>query len=460
MQRSQTFDRGACWRRILACGVCTLASAISWSAASANDGVPAGVEKIEKTHKQIKTIDLAEIEKGARLQDFCVAGDGAVIALVAGAPPIGDTGADDEAAEKKASQSQVCVLDAEGKLARKWDVSFVGQTIAVGSDGVVYVGGNGRLARFDAQGKLLKEASAPQTAILANKDELREQAQEQLESEKAANEERIATLEKVLTDEKQLAEQQKQIEQQLEEQQEQEAKQANDDKDSGKGKAKAKVARPRIRFDLKANYNLQLKALKNRQEQTIDSAIATITTRLQQINAITTSGDDVFFACPMTKGYGYTVWRTDKDFANPKQIIKGLSGCCGQMDVQAVNGEVFVAENSRHRVVRYSRDGKEVGHFGKTDREGLGEGFGGCCNPMNLCFTVDGGLLAAESNGVVKRFTLDGKYEGMVGVATVPAGCKNSAIGVTSDGDRVYYIDIQKSKIIMLARNSSTGDSK
>jgi sugar lactone lactonase YvrE len=148
------------------------------------------------------------------------------------------------------------------------------------------------------------------------------------------------------------------------------------------------------------------------------------------------------------------VWRTDKSFAGPKQIIKGLSGCCGQMDIQASGGEVFVAENSRHRVVRYDRDGAEVGRFGKTDREGVGEGFSGCCNPMNLCFTADGALLASESNGVVKRFTPDGKYENTVGVAKVPEGCKNSAIGISSDGDRVYYIDIQQSKILMLARSA------
>jgi sugar lactone lactonase YvrE len=158
----------------------------------------------------------------------------------------------------------------------------------------------------------------------------------------------------------------------------------------------------------------------------------------------------------MGKGYGYAVWRADRDFSNPKQIITGLSGCCGQMDIQTANNEVFVAENSRHRVVRYDRDGKQVGSFGKTDREGVGEGFGGCCNPMNLCFAADGALLVSESNGVVKKFTPDGKYETLVGIAEVPAGCKNSAIGISSDGQYVYYIDIQKSNIIQLARDTKT----
>jgi len=455
MRRSQKTIREKSLGHILECGVLALVCAGYCSSAPANDGVPAGVEKIEKTHKQVKAIDLRAIEKGARLQDFCVALDGSVIALLAGAPPIGDTGPDDEKASNTASRSQVCILDAEGKLARKWDVSFVGQAIAAGPDGSVYVGGNARLARFDAQGKRLAEADAPQTAILANKDELREQAQEQLESEKAAAEERIKTYEEILKDEKKLAEQQKQIEKQLEEQQEEEAK--KDAKEESQGRS---AAGPRIQYDLKKIYTQQLVYLRTQKDQTIDKVIASITARLKQINAITTSGSDVFIACPMSKGYGYAVWRTDQAFANPKQIIKGLSGCCGQMDIQAAGDLVFVAENSRHRIVRYSRDGAEVGSFGKTDREGLGEGFGGCCNPMNLCFTVDGDLLASESNGVVKRFTPDGKYQGMVGVAAVPAGCKNSAIGISSDGDRVYYIDIQGSKILVLARNGGSGGSE
>jgi len=420
------------------------------TATRANDGVPAGIAKIEKTHRQIKTIDLNDIQAGARLQDFCVRPDGTVVALVAGAPPIGDTGADDVDGGNSASASQVCILDSQGELKHKWNVSFVGQAIATGADGSVYVGGNGRLARFDAQGERLAETAAPQIALLADKDELREQAQEQLETEKANAQEQIKHFEEMLKNDKQLTELQKQVDKRLEAQDQAEAKQTSE-----LDRKRKLVARLQIN-NLKTIYTQQLERLRKQQDRTIESVIASMTARLQQVNAITTSGDDVFIACPMSKGYGYAVWRTDQSFANPKQIIKGLSGCCGQMDIQASSDEVFVAENSRHRVVRYDRDGKEVGRFGKTDREGLGEGFGGCCNPMNLCFPADGGLLAAESNGVVKRFTLDGKYEGMVGVANVPAGCKNSAIGISSDGDHVYYIDIQQSKIIVLARNDKS----
>src|SRR5690606_10520444 len=128
------------------------------------------------------------------------------------------------------------------------------------------------------------------------------------------------------------------------------------------------VARLRI-TNLKTIYTQQLERLRKQQDRTIESVIETMTARLKQVNAITTSGEDVFIACPMSKGYGYAIWRTDQSFASPKQIVKGLAGCCGQMDIQASGGEVFVAENSRHRVVRYDREGKQVGRFGKTDRE-------------------------------------------------------------------------------------------
>jgi sugar lactone lactonase YvrE len=122
------------------------------------------------------------------------------------------------------------------------------------------------------------------------------------------------------------------------------------------------------------------------------------------------------------------------------------------MDVQCQNGELYVCENSRHRVVRYDRDGKQIAQFGKRDREGEGENFGSCCNPMNLCFNKDGNLYVSESNGAVKHFTPKGEFLGIVGVANVQPGCKNSCVGVTANDDRLFYIDIEKSQIIILAR--------
>ncbi len=421
---------------------------VGWSmVALGADGVPNAVKKLDKTHKQVSTIRLRAAEADATLQDFCVDRDGMIVTLLAKVAPIGTVVADGDT--KKSGQSQVRILDRDGKLVRQWDLDFVAQSINTGPDGSVYVGGNGLLASFDGEGKLLCHGDAPQTTLLNNKDELREHAKEQLETEKASAAEQIKQYEEILKDPKQLEDLEKQYLARIEEQQPEGA----EEKDQPE-KKDAKKIRPKVRINLKSIYEQQIKALRNQKDRTVDEMVAMITGRLKQINAIAVSGQDMFIACPMSKGYGYAVWRTSRDFQDPKQIISGLSGCCGQMDIQTADGQVFVAENSRHRVVRYDRDGKKLGSFGKTDREGVGEGFGGCCNPMNLCFAADGALLASESNGVVKRFTPDGEYVGLVGIAQVPEGCKNSAIGILSDGQYVYYIDIQGSNIIVLARGS------
>ena len=146
----------------------------------------------------------------------------------------------------------------------------------------------------------------------------------------------------------------------------------------------------------------------------------------------------------------------NRDFTDTKQIVDGLAGCCGQMDIQVHGGTVYVAENARHRVGQYDREGRLITSFGTAAREDVLKGFGSCCNPMNTCFTSDGDVLTSESNGVVKRFKTDGTLVEVVGIAQVPEGCKNSSIGISSDGSRVYYFDVQQGRLLVLNR---AGDS-
>jgi hypothetical protein len=104
-------------------------------------------------------------------------------------------------------------------------------------------------------------------------------------------------------------------------------------------------------------------------------------------------------------------------------------------------------------VVRYDADGKKVASFGKASRDGLGETFGSCCNPMNTRL-YGGKLLVSDSDGRVRLFTLDGKYEGEVGKANVREGCKSSTVDISADGNRLYYIDVNTSQICVLERKS------
>ena len=142
-------------------------------------------------------------------------------------------------------------------------------------------------------------------------------------------------------------------------------------------------------------------------------------------------------------------------------LAEGLRGCCQRCDIVAGGGVVYVAENAAHRVVLYDREGKTVGKWGQKSRNDL-EGFGSCCNPMNLWLDSHGVLYTAESGlGRVKRYTTDGKFLGLVGYVGVErfqsasqlaASCSNLAIAVTPSGDRVYLVDFKNNRIRVLQK--------
>jgi sugar lactone lactonase YvrE len=164
---------------------------------------------------------------------------------------------------------------------------------------------------------------------------------------------------------------------------------------------------------------------------------------------------DIFVACPSAKGYGYDVWRTNLDFGEPQKIVTGLSGCCGQMDIQAHDGKLYVAENGRKRVACYDRDGKKLATWGKSSRTDV-VGFGSCCNPMNVRFGPDGMVYTSESNlGRVKRFTPKGEFLGVVGTVTIVPGCKHVAIDTSPDGKTIYMLDITRSHIVVMTEKTS-----
>jgi sugar lactone lactonase YvrE len=409
--------------------------------ATADESVPASLKSATATHVQKKIVQAANVAAGEKLEDFCIDSQGRILALV-GAPdadsvPSPLSGLIQSVTGGSAKvECAIHVYDAEGELAAKWPVGFTGQAIGMAPDGTILVGGDGRVARFDAAGKKLHEAESPQmTYINQNSDEMKARAQDQLESDRAV-----------------YAEQLKSFEEQLKELQAAEAKKPAE-------AAKPQPQQPDEAIELVMNTKQMAQYVQayksmvdNLQKKTADDVLKEVLARARRTHSITASKDEVFVSCPAMAGYGFGVWRTDAKFGQAKEIIKSLSGCCGQMDVQCCNGELYVCENSRHRVIRFDREGKEIGQFGKRDRTGEGENFGGCCNPMNLCFNKNGNLYVSESNGVVKHFTPDGKYLGVVGIASVQPGCKNSCVGVTADDDRLFYIDIYKSQVIVLAR--------
>jgi hypothetical protein len=173
--------------------------------------------------------------------------------------------------------------------------------------------------------------------------------------------------------------------------------------------------------------------------------------RSRRISGIAINEKDVFICCQPPKGYGFQVWRGDQNLENFKMVVASLRGCCGNMDIQAHGDKLYAAENARKKVVVFDRDGEKLASWGGSGRDGLGENFGSCCNPMNIRFDHEGNVLTSESNvGIIKRFTPEGKFLGRVGRVEIIPGCKHVAIGVADNSEKVYMLDITRSHIVLM----------
>jgi sugar lactone lactonase YvrE len=126
------------------------------------------------------------------------------------------------------------------------------------------------------------------------------------------------------------------------------------------------------------------------------------------------------------------------------------------MDIQARDGALWVAENGRHRVTCYDRDGKRLSSFGKRDRKAV-DGFGGCCEPKNIRFGPDGDVYCSESGAptVVKRFTVDGEFRGVATLVHFKGGCVRATVEVSPDGKDVYVLDTATDTIHRFSRSDA-----
>ena len=155
--------------------------------------------------------------------------------------------------------------------------------------------------------------------------------------------------------------------------------------------------------------------------------------------------------------------RVNRDFTNPVVILEKQFGCCSHIDLDLHDGELLIAENSRHRMNRFTRDGDLIARWGRRDRNSL-EGFAACCNPVNFDFGSDGVLYTAESGvGRVKRYTAQGEFLGLVGMVDTTQYDKGSRLAsqscyipveVSPDGKRIYVMDVRANIVRVLVEKS------
>ena len=389
------------------------------------------LQKVRETapFQQDKAINVAG--SGSKILGFCVLKNGTLAVISGAGESYGSSlsevtlGLFGGKSNAKNTPSRVQWLDADGKVLQSADLDFKPKAVNSAPDGTIYVVGEGIIARFDAAGKKLAQATSPHIAEFnANREKFTDEVMERHEENVAATKEQVDQLAAALK--------------------ELEGKPA----DQLSKQEKASLAQTKAIVGMYQKSYEATKALTR--EQVVEQAL----TKLKELHRVAVSDKDLFVVTNEATGYGYCVWRLTHDLKEPKKVVSKLSGCCGQMDVQIAGEGLAIAENSRHRVLLVDRDGKTIRSFGETSRTDVTKGFGGCCNPMNTCLDAAGGLLTSESNGLVKRYNLAGEFQAIMGVAKVTEGCKNSSIGISPKGDRLYYFDVEHGQILVLNKPS------
>ena len=368
-------------------------------------------------YRQTRTISVDT--SSGKILGFCTLGAGRLALLTGAASPYGAARAKGD----DAVESRLVWLAADGQEERAVPLDFVPRSVTTAPDGSLWVAGDASIAHLSATGEILATAESPHFT-------LEPEGQEEFLAEAKARHELLL---------KQMADS---LQQQTDTVAELEQKQEGE----------PGFAPPERLAILKEGCQSIKQSVETMSSMTDEKILENELARLRQIHRIAATADNVFLVAQQPTGYGYSVWRCGSDLSSPVRIVEGLAGCCGQMDIQAVDGGLAIAENSRHHVRLVDIEGEEIRTFGGRSEADITTGFGGCCNPMNTCLDNTGCLLTSESNGLVKRYSLDGEMQEVVGVADVEAGCKNSSIGLSADGSSLYYLDIHKGTVVVLEK--------
>jgi hypothetical protein len=384
--------------------------------------------KWKPTHKQVQRLKIA-----SSLNNFCLDSKGRILACC--------------------TDNTIRLLTQEGKELDTWKLEFQPQAIGLRKkDGTIFVGGEGKISKLAADGEVLltKEFPRPMTD-----EELEELVKEQVEAQVKQMEQYTKGIKT------QLAELEKQQGDQAEEEPEDEAQpdarsvfSCVTGISSGEGgiqlqfkegtSATQKIAALRFYADM---LSQQFKGREDAEKQ-IRERISR-STRTSTYTGIAVADNDLFLVCS-APGYSYSAWRTTHDVEDAKLVVKGLRGCCGQMDCQTDGRDLWIPVNGEHLIYHYDRDGKVINKFGKRDAEAA-DGFGGCCEPKNLRIGADGYVYCAQSGPpvCVKRYTPDGKFQDTACFPLYETGCVRASVDLA--GDRIFLLSPNEGSIYVFA---------
>lgn len=362
----------------------------------------------QPTHKQSRAITPMQDGRPVKLHTFCVGPDNNLWMCCDGSGK---------------SPGAIMVYNGEGELVKNIPLAFVPQAINFSPEGTLFVSGSGKIARIAKDGEVDLQIDAPN---IGNKEEA------------------LAALKK--EQEKQMAEIRKASQAQLERIEEQIEKISV----APEGEDEKGLKRRERRLKLLKNQLDQFKEMAEQNVQVMELNSADSFARWERSTGLCATDEDVFVSLPQLTGYGYGIWRLNHNLTDAKLIKDDASGCCGQLDIQTDGENLLIAENTKFQVGFYDREGKRLTGWGKRARND-DDGFGSCCNPMNVRCCANGEILTAESSiGHIKRYSQAGEYLGIVGTAKVAGGCKHVAIGFDSARNWHYMMNEDRSHVAVL----------
>lgn len=465
--------RKAVYRRALALVLAVLVSGVSW----ASDGD--GERKVaEPTHKQVRAFQPLHAGKPIHLNTFCLDRDGNIVAAVGGFSPYEiqpEQDAEENQTEAAATSAGfIQTYSPDWQLLKEVPLDFQPTAVNFDSEGYLYVGGESVLCKFSPAGELVKRSLAPNLAG-QTKEELEAEAKKSLE---AQGKQMVEVYSQQLKQIDSALEAKSQAEQKpssadnesKSEKSDEESQSGSNDEDEDEAEEDEEEdeedeLNPFLQMDvaqLKEMQKSMQESLEVMKEQFNPSSerIAAMIKQMGKINSLAVAKDELFVTTSASQGFGYEIWRTNRDFEEPKRVKSKLNGCCGQLDIQSDGENLLIAENTKFRVGVYTRDGKSLRQFGSQDRAG-DTGFGSCCNPMNIRVCSNGDVLTAESSiGTIKRFDANGKLLGNIGKAKISGGCKHVALAHDEQRDR-YYMQYQDASTIcvLIPKSEITGET-
>jgi hypothetical protein len=219
--------------------------------------------------------------------------------------------------------------------------------------------------------------------------------------------------------------------------------------------ADSPVASEPVKINKETEEMVREMAKQNNQsfEQEMERMKTALEKRRSEVTGLAATGEDVFMAVPSPTDFSFRVYRFTQALEDPKLVIEKLRGCCGQMDVQAHEGNMWIPHNARHAIESFDREGRQVTKFGKSGKVKASD-FGGCCEPKCIRVLPDGDILAAESGPptCIKRFSADGKFKEVVALVEDTKGdCVRVTVAMSPDATKYYMLDTTRDAIRVFA---------